>query len=202
MIRIQPKPGFHSGSAVIPIGVIKKCSPTGMDCSEVLEASHEYHNCFDPSLPVFSITKRAAYKTTSEPKTLEYGLTIQNTGDQKNTTTLTDTLTKGSQGGTLELYSFNIEECPPEARCMIVSVTNTQLKILLTDVPPDGVVKITYGIRINTDEIPANEVSYFTNTATLSPGGTAQIIEGISGTNTGPGGEPTPTPRPERPRQQ
>ena len=48
MIGIQPKPGFQDGSARISIKVAKRCSPTGIDCSETHLFLHEYSHCSSP----------------------------------------------------------------------------------------------------------------------------------------------------------
>jgi hypothetical protein len=44
-IRIQPKPGFNSGSAVVPMETKMKCSPEGNDCSKSTFLKISYANC-------------------------------------------------------------------------------------------------------------------------------------------------------------
>jgi len=186
MISIQPKPGFHNGSARIPIMVTKKCSPSGFDCSETHLVFHEYSDCFPESLalPEFSIQKISEiYTITTDEYTINYSVIVQNTGDKKNKTILTDSITKGSKGGTLVLGSLSIE-CPKQATCTILNVTNDRIKISLTDVPVNEKVIVSYVATADRNEIPKDEYSYFTNTATLSTGGSVRITEGVSGIGT------------------
>ncbi len=199
MICIQPKPWFSSGRARIPIHVTKTCSPTGADCSETYLITHEYSNCQTSALPDFSIQKRSS--TTSETyykHTFQYTILIRNLGDKNNNTILTDTITAGTKGGTLILESLAIE-CPRDATCTIVQVTNDQLQLSLTNIPPNGTVTVSYTMGANTRNIPEGEMSYFTNTATLTNGDSVRVTDGVQGTGSGPSGEPER--RPERPRR-
>lgn len=200
MISIQPKPWFQNGVARIPIHVTKKCSPTGVDCSERLLVYHEYSDCSVSSLPDFTIEKqfdkeRSTVRTRRY--TIYYHIIIQNVTNVPGETTLTDTVTSGTEGGRLELNYFNID-CPDRAACTILRVSNDLIKVSLTDVPAHEEVTISYSMEIDKDTIPRGEISYFTNTATLSTGGSAKVTQGVWGT--GPGIDGEPERRSERPR--
>jgi hypothetical protein len=91
-------------------------------------------------------------------------------------------------------------DCPHGAMCNVLQITNNQLKISLINVDVDDVVKISYKMEADREEIPRNEISYFTNTATLSTGESVQVTEGIEGLGDDVVTEPARR-RPERPRQ-
>jgi hypothetical protein len=198
MISIQPKAGFPSGSARIPVSVTKRCPPYGADCSETAIITHDYSNCYVPmSLsPDFIVHKHVEPLILSRVATPEfkYTVTVQNTGEGKGDTMLTDIVTNGSNGGILQLSEFKIE-CPKGAGCF-PNITDEKIQILLLGVARDYVAVITYILTGNAYEISNNEVSYFTNTATLSNGHSSQVTVGIRGM--GPGY--IPGQRPERPR--
>lgn len=198
MISIQPKPGFPSGSAKIPVKVIKKCPPHGADCSETATISHNYFNCYVPmpSLPDFIVHKYVEspiLSSVAAPK-FKYTVTVQNTGESKGDIVLTDIVTEGSNGGILQLSEFKID-CPKGAGCF-PNITDEKIQISLLSVARDDRAIITYILSGNANEIPSNEVSYFTNTATLSNNHSSQVTVGIRGGGTGY----IPGRRPERPR--
>ena len=185
MMSIQPKSGFQQGSARINIGVHAKCPPNGTDCSRTYELKHQYANCFDSSIPEFMIHKKVNRELVESysVNTFEFSVTVQNTGDRKeNATILTDTVSTGTQGGTLKLSDFKIM-CSEDATCSILSVTTQQIRVSLGNIPPNKSVGLFYTMTAPKDEIPDDEYSYFTNTATLSTGTSARVTVGVKGTN-------------------
>jgi hypothetical protein len=196
MISIQPKPGFEHGRAEIPIHVSKRCPPNGADCSEDYTVVHAYAGCESQLLPEFTIHKQI---DTTSSSSISYELFIRNTGNMERNTVVTDTVTGGTKGGRLRLVEFDMD-CPHGATCNVLQITNNQLKIALTNVDVDDVVRISYTMEANREEIPRNEISYFTNTATLSTGESAQVTEGVKGLGDKVVTEPARR-RPERPRQ-
>jgi hypothetical protein len=198
MISIQPKAGFPSGSARIPVRVTKRCPPYGVDCSETAIISHDYFNCYVPmsSSPDFIVHKSVnQILSPVVPAYFQYMITVQNTGERKGDTVLTDTVTNGSNGGKLQLSEFKVT-CPSNARCL-PNITDEKIQISLLGITRGNRAIITYTLTGNAYEIPHNEVSYFTNTATLSSGSSAQVTVGIRGR----GPDFIPGQRPERPRQ-
>lgn len=198
MISIQPKPGIRNGSARIPIRVTKKCPPYGADCSETATIFHDYYGCVTSAAPDFIVHKHVdpvlLYTTYVRPE-FTYTVTVQNAGAEKGNTILTDTVTNGTNGGTLHLSTLKITTCPAYARCTVSSITHNTIQISLTGLLMNDKATITYILTGNRDEVAQGEVSYFTNTATLSNGSSSQVTVGIRG-----GGEFPSPPRPERPR--
>lgn len=190
MISVQPKPGFRNGSARIPIRVVAQC-PNGSDCSKNYIIVHEYSDCVKQAVPDFIMHKQVDtfYLASSRPE-FDYEITVQNTTTKKSSITLIDTISEGTNGGELRLSEIKITTCPTNATCTLSSVTNKQIQILFTNFPPNGKAIIAYKMKAENIEIPREEVSYFTNTATLSNGSSAQVTVGIKGS--GPR-------RPERP---
>jgi uncharacterized repeat protein (TIGR01451 family) len=194
MIHIQPKPGIPNGSARIPVNVSKKCPPNGFDCSETLEIRHTYSDCGIPLLPNFLVQKsvdQVFFESGTEPD-VTYTIVVHNTGDKKGDTVLTDTISQGTKGGTLILSRINIE-CPSHARCMMLNMTNEQFQISLVGLSPNNIARIYYTRTGNRQDISQDDVSYFTDTATLSNGNSSQATIGIKGSGQHP-------PRPERPK--
>lgn len=195
MISIQPKPWYQNGSARIPVHVKKTCSPNGIDCSETHLVKHTYSGCEVRSLPDFVIRKE--YTNADKPLIekgrfiYEFSITIENTTDQPKSATLTDAVTNISHGGQISLDYFNIE-CPQSASCQIADMGNDHFSVDLLDIASHDQVIVTYHMAINRSDIPADQRTYFTNSAVLSTGGSSQVTIGMTGT--GP-------PRPERPRQ-
>ena len=203
MMSIQPKPDFRTGSARIPIGVNLKCPPNGMDCSRAYVIQHAYANCFTAPTPDFMIqqtvdTVLAQGSSYGEEK-FQFKITIQNTGTTANSTVMTDTISEGTKGGDLMLIALDMQ-CPPEALCNLLHADARQLKISLSDIPALKTVEILYKMSPRKKSIPKEVFSYFTNTATLSSGGSSRITVGVKGT-----GDPdssSPEPREERPIQE
>lgn len=196
MINIQPKGSFKNGNARIPIYVEKKCSPTGVDCSEKLVAFHEFRNCEITSevLPDFILRSEISKETADSDSGLyliQYNITVENTTDAPAGTTLTTTLSGDTNVGRFFLTYFNID-CPQNGNCSLKYAENNEFQVEMADIPPHQEIVITYSIGVNRVDIPSDEKSYFTSTATLSTGGSSRTPIGITGT----GGR-----RPERPRQ-
>ena len=200
-IRIQPRHGFREGSANISIQTIAKCPPNGIDCSKHYTLIHKYSNCLiSTPLPNFVVQKQVkdvfftppAYGS-STPK-IEYTLIVQNTADEKKDTELTDSVSEGTKGGVLSLSEIKISQCPSTAACYLAGIDNNRIHISFQNFPPGEQAKITYILIGNTNDIDRDEVSYFTNIATLSNGNSAQVTVGIKGSS------PPTLPRPERPR--
>ncbi len=194
MISIQPKPGLRGGSARIPIYVTAKCPPNGADCSKSYAIVHKYSNCVTQLLPDLIVQKRVDPVIADYKNEFIYTIIVQNTTKAKSNTVLVDTLSAGTNGGTLVLSEIKID-CPSEATCTLSSMTNNEIQISFTDFPRNGTTKITYTRKVNTTEIPDGEVSYFTNTATLSSGSSSQVTVGVKGTGD------LPPRRPERPKR-
>ena len=200
MMSIQPKPDFQQGSARIEIGVHAKCPPNGMDCSRTYETVHQYANCLSSTeVPGFIVQKKTDKLLAKSygQETVEYTVTVQNTGLEKNNSTiLMDTMSTGTQGGTMKLESLNTM-CSA-ATCSILSVTPQQIRISILNIPPNEQVEIFYVMETPKDEIPDGKFSYFTNTATLSTGGSIRVTVGVRGLNKDVTSEP-PEQRKERP---
>jgi len=200
MISIQPKPGFQQGSARIKIGVHAKCPPNGVDCSRTYETVHRYANCvFQPDVPTLIVQKKAnkLLANSYSPETIEYTVTVQNTGSEKeNSVILTDTMSTGTVGGTLKFKSLNT--ICGNAVCSVLSVTSQQIRVSFGNIPPNGQVELFYVMTTPKDEIPYDKFSYFTNTVTLSTGGSSRVTVGVRGLNHDLTSEP-PKRREERP---
>lgn len=200
-IRIQPKHGFREGSAKFSIHTIAKCPPNGIDCSKHYTFIHKYSNCStDTALTGFVVQKQVkevlastSFLSPYNPK-FEYTLIVQNTSKQPGDTELTDTISKGTKGGTLSLSEIRIEKCPSMATCYLAGIYDNQIHVLFKDFPQDENAKITYTLTGNSDEVERDEVSYFTNIVTLSNGNSAQVTVGFKGTSHAP--------RQERPIQE
>ena len=130
-------------------------------------------------------------------ESFKYTIMIQNTGDKEKSTELTNTFATGTKGGTLILRYLDII-CPPEATCTLLNADTTHIKISLTDIPAHGSVRISYHMLPEQNKISQDEISYFTNTATLLNGSSARITVGVEGIGRALNGEPER--RPERPR--
>jgi hypothetical protein len=127
----------------------------------------------------------------------QYTITVQNTGDEKKSTGLTVTFTTGTKGGALVLTQFNMT-CPSEATCTLLNADPGHIKISLTDIPAHSSVRVSYHMLPERDKIPQDEISYFTNTATLLNGSSARVTVGVEGIGKDLSSEPER--RPERPR--
>lgn len=186
MISIQPKPWYQNGSARIPVHVKKSCSPNNIDCSETHLVQHAYTDCEVRSLPDFIIRKKISDKPIIDGGrfVFEYTVTIENTTDELKDTTLKDSVTSITHGGQIYLDYFNIE-CPKNAICQIQEMNNERFAVELRDIPPHEDVIVSYHMTIARDSIPADQKSYFTNTAILSTGGSSQITIGMTGTGEG-----------------
>lgn len=199
MISVQPKRGFREGSARIPIGVHAKCPPAGTDCSRTYMIVHEYSGCFSAPLPEFIVQKHAnLIDVTRDSDIIYFQVDVQNAGgSEQNNTIVTNTIGTGTNGGTLRLVHLDVD-CPRKGTCAILSVDTTHIKVALQNIPPNQNAHITYRMQPKRSEIPLSEVSYFTNTATLSTGGSARATVSVFGTGESSSGEPER--RPERPR--
>jgi len=196
MIGIQPKAGFRSGSVRIPVRVTKKCPPTERDCSETVIIVHDYSNCEFPSTPNFLVHQSVKQIfSTSNPPEFEYTIIVQNTSAEAGDTLLTETITGGSNGGTLVVSKLNIT-CPRSANCTISSMTDEKMQISIAGLPATDSAKIEYTRKGNSAEIAKDEVSYFTSLVTLSNGNSSQTVVGFRGQ-----GDFPPIRRPERPRR-
>ncbi len=188
MINVQPKYGFREGSASIPIHVIAKCPPNGIDCNKNYTIQHTYSNCIikpDPkSVPDFILRKEVdRSKAFWKPPTFQYTITIRNTTSNVQSTVLTDTVTEGTEGGELLLSEIKIEQCPVDAICKFLHIIPNPIKISFENFSKDQEAKITYTLKItDTNQIHTGKTSYFTNTAVLSNGGSAQVIVHVLGT--------------------
>ena len=185
MISVQPKRGFQDGSARISIGVNAKCPPNGADCSRSYEFVHRYANCFTPSPPEFiiqlQVTPEFADSSYKKEEMFQFTLTIRNTGTKtENYAELTDTVSSGSKEGRLRLSTFSFV-CPKEAECELIKAETDGFRMSLLNIPPDGVAKVSYAMKIHNDTIPEDVVSYFTNTAALSTGQSARVTIGVVG---------------------
>ncbi len=199
MISIQPKPGHRNGRAKIPVRVTKRCPPHGVDCSETVTIFHDYSDCFTLPSPDFIVHKKVDVVFFVPPgygrpeAKFPYTITVHNAGEKKGGTVLTDTVTNGTNGGTLVLSELEIV-CPPQARCTVSSMSTGKFQISLQGLLVNETATIKYTLTGNPDEVPKEEVSYFTNTAILSSGSLSQVTVGIRGRGEFLG------PRPERPR--
>lgn len=195
MINIQPKGWFRNGSARIPVYAEKRCSPTGVDCSEKLLVFHEFSNCkvTTEALPDFIIRSEVEEKidSASGMEIIMYHLTIENTTDGPRGTTLTNSITGETSVGRFFLNYFNVD-CPQNGVCLVENISNDRFQIELSEIPPKKPIVVSYSIGVSKNDIPFGETSYFTGRTTLSTGGSSQISIGISGSGGG---------RPERPRQ-
>ncbi len=201
MISIQPKPKFGDGSANIHISVNAKCPPGGYDCSRAFSLVHRYSNCVPESgMPDFIVQKKVnqTEAVTYGQETFLYTLVLRNTDTSlENHTELTDVLSEGTKGGSLQLAEFNIE-CPEKATCTVRHINEREFKIAFADIPPDTEATVFYSMVTHKEDIAKNEFSYFTNTATLSTGGSARVTVGVRGTKEDDD-ETKPPPRQERP---
>lgn len=199
-IRIQPRHGFREGSAKFSIQTTAKCPPNGIDCSKNYTFIQKYSNCLIRTpLPDFVVQKQVNdvffSSTYSSPMPrFDYTIIVQNTSDQTKDTELTDSISEGTKGGVLSLLGIRIERCPPMAACYVSGIESNRMHLSFRNFPPGEQARITYTLKGNTDEIGQDEVSYFTNIATLSNGNSAQVTVGIKGTL-------LTSPRPERPRR-
>jgi hypothetical protein len=194
MISLQPKLGRRSGRVSIPVRVIKRCPPNGVECNETFTIIHEYADCYTPSQSGFLLNKqvdKALHTTQYSMPVFSFTVTVHNIGEKKGSTVLTDTFSGGTKGGQLTLSELKVD-CPPHARCTFSSVAGGEMKVELLGLKVDDMVKVTYKLTGNNKEISVDEVSYFTNTATLSDGTSSQVTIGVRGF-----GE---FPRQERPR--
>ena len=202
MISVQPKPNFRDGSANIHISVNAKCPPGGYDCSRAYSVVHQYANCVPSELPDFVMQKTVdptEAATTYKEETFLYRVTLRNTGTSlENHAELTDTMSAGTKGGSLQLKEFSIN-CPEKATCAVRHINEREFKITFADIPPDTEAKVQYSMVTHKDEITKDEYSYFTNTATLSTGGSARVTVGVRGTKEEDEEESNPQPRQERP---
>lgn len=198
MISLQPKPGHRDGRVSIPVQITKRCPPYGLECNETTIIPHEYSDCYTPVQKDFLVNKQVdkIVHTSSYPANpvFLFTITVHNIGGKPGSTVLTDTFSEGTNGGTLAFSEFNIPTCPSSARCTLTSVTERQIKVDLVGLPVDEEAKITYKLKGNSEEIPKDYISYFTNTATLSEGNISEVTVGIKGF-----GNFAP-PRQERPR--
>ena len=198
-IRIQPKHGFREGSAKFSIHTIAKCPPTGFDCSKSYTLIHQYSNCLIRApLPDFVVQKQVKEvffvpSYSSRTPQFEYTIIVQNTSEQTQNTELTDSLSEGTKGGILILFSIKIEKCPSTATCFLTGIDDNRMHFSFKNFPPGEQAKITYTFTGNSDDIARDVVSYFTNIATLSNGNSSQVTVGIKGIL-------SQTPRPERQR--
>lgn len=198
-IRIQPRDGFREGIAQFSIQTIAKCPPTGFDCSKRYTFIHQYSNCsIHKPLPDFVVQKQAKEvffvpSYSSHTPQFEYTVTIQNTSAHTQDTELTDSLSEGTKGGVLVLSSLKIEKCPSAALCYVSRVDDHRMQISFRNFPPGEQAKVTYMFTGNSDDIVRDEISYFTNIATLTNGNSTQVTVGVKGSL-------FQTPRPERPR--
>ena len=194
MVSLQPKPGRRNGRVSIPVQVTKRCPPYGVECNETHTIIHEYTDCYTRSQPDFLLNKqvdKALHTTQYSMPVFSFTVTVHNIGEKKGNTVLTDTFTGGTKGGQLTLSELKID-CPAHARCTFSSVTGGEITLELLGLKVDDMVKVTYKLTGNNKEISVDEVSYFTNTATLSNGTSSQVTVGVRGF-----GE---FPRPERPK--
>ena len=185
MISIQPKHGFQSGSARIPVRVHAKCPPNGMDCSRTYTILHDYDQCFSPELPEFTIQQHTNLSVVNrDSDEINFYVDIQNTGgSDENSAVLTNSFGSGTEGGTLRLIHIEVD-CPIDATCSIVDVDTTHLNISLRNLPKDKVARVRYLMKAKRQEIPLEKISYFTNTATLSTGGSSRVTVGVRGAGT------------------
>ncbi|GAK55147.1 hypothetical protein U27_01978 [Candidatus Vecturithrix granuli] len=198
-IRIQPKYGVREGSAKLSIHTIAKCPPTGFDCSKSFTLIHKYSNCLiSTPLPDFLVQKQVndvlfISTISSRMPRFEYTLLVQNTSSEIKDTELTDSMSDGTKGGALILSEVKIDRCPSSATCFLTGIDDNRMHFSFKNFPPGEQAKIIYIFKGNSDDIARDEVSYFTNIATLSKGNSAQVTVGIKGLL-------FQTPRPERPR--
>lgn len=191
MISIQPKPNFRDGSANIHISVNAKCPPGGYDCSRAYSLVHRYADCVPAALPDFIVQKTVNPQSaeTYREETLQYKVTIRNTGtSNENHVELTDAMSAGTNGGALTLVNFSIDcpqvesfEDPFPPGCNVISVKENEFKVGFSNIPPNKSVTVTYGMLTHKGEIDESEFSYFTNTATLSTGGSSRVTVGVLG---------------------
>lgn len=183
MISIQPKPGRRNGNAHIPVYVSKHCPPYGVECNETHTIVHTYSDCYTRPQPDFLLNKhvdKALHTSQYSTPVFSFTITVHNIGEKKGNTVLTDTFTGGTKGGDLVLSELKVE-CPSHARCPLSSVTEGEMKLELLGLKVDDMVKVTYKLTGNNKEISVDEVSYFTNTATLSNGTSSQVTVGVRG---------------------
>ncbi len=201
MISVQPKPDFRDGSANIHISVNAKCPPGGYDCSRAFSLVHRYDNCVpDSDMPDFIVQKKVSptEAATYGQETFLYTVTLRNTGTSlENHTELTDVMSTGTKGGSLQLTEFSID-CPVKATCTVRHINEREFKIAFADIPPDTDATILYSMVTHKEEITKDEFSYFTNTATLSTGGSVRATVGVRGMKEAEDGAGQ-TPRQERP---
>jgi hypothetical protein len=195
MISIQPKPGLRNGHTTIPVLVKKRCPPYGVDCNESLKIVHAYSDCYvQPTSGFFVQASVDKPFSTEVIPGFDYTIKVQNTGEGEGDTEVTDTFTPGSNGGHLTLSQLAID-CPKDhARCTVIEMNNEKFRLSLIGIQQGDVVTITYRRTGNADEVSRSDVSYFTNTVTLSNGNSVQTTVGIKGSGQ------YPPRRPERPK--
>lgn len=198
MISIQPKPGYRTGRAEIPVTIKKRCPPNGVSCNETATIVHTYSECYTPSQPDFIVNKSVdkmigdGYSTTE----FNFTITVYNVGDKKGSVDLIDTFTDGTYGEQLTLSELRIVDCPQTSSCQIKSITERQIQIALTSLNVNTAIKITYKLMGNNQAISENDVSYFTNIARLSNGSMSQIMFGLKGSGKFPRKENPKPPQP------